>query len=362
MDDTLRTNLLGLVGVILNTAVSWAPLKAILTARKAGGLGGLDSKYWPIWFLNNTLWLFYSTYLGDVWLFLSTWIPAAMWLFFCFTAVELLMQEEGELQLTTGTSQKASLHRSKSVINRLAEASRAYRARRIKTTEIAVNVGIFLLNLLCFIFLSPNVQGFLVITASMKLTLFTALCALSSTIQYGIPILRIYFMCKACDASSIHVSMCLAGCVNCATWCGYGISSMNYSIYVPNSIGVSVLGSQLIMCLAFRASRLESKDSSFASDEATPPVPATCTAPPGSAEPDLEAYEDYLRWQKFHLKQRNSCCLESPDQAPSLFKPRAEDLTLDGKFSAKTWPVSLTKDFCEEKAVPTLPGKILEDV
>ena len=95
--DILMRHGFGLVGVITCSGMTLAPFRALLRARESGSLAGMDTRSWPLYFIQSIFWTVYAVMLGDMYVLLANVIMVVMWMYFCLAAIGLLSREEGEL-------------------------------------------------------------------------------------------------------------------------------------------------------------------------------------------------------------------------------------------------------------------------
>lgn len=319
--EFVAQQVLGFVGVVMALILSSSPVLAMSTRNQEGSLGGLDTQYWPLYWINNMLWCIYSTMIGDAWVLMSVLPPAVMWLHFCFGAIRLLGQEEGELlPMSKPTFEEGVLVQCEQGSPELHESSVKHRLQRIRWTTLSITTCMSCFLVLNFIALSPKLVDGIVawdslIAPALRVKIVGTIAALSSLICHVIPIRGLYAIFKLRNASSIYVPTVAGWLLVCTTWGSYGWLKMDYNLYGPNTIGVCIYLCQLFLKYIFRNAKAAS------GEKLTHPagledvkLDSGVSAPNELLELlDISAklhcstnYEMYLLWQKYYRCLRQS--------------------------------------------------------
>mmetsp|Transcript_33944 Transcript_33944/g.72358 ORF Transcript_33944/g.72358 Transcript_33944/m.72358 type:complete len:552 (+) Transcript_33944:99-1754(+) len=283
-------HILGPVGVILSCLLAWSPVEAVMQARSAGNLGGLDSKNWPLFFFSNLVWTLRSLEIGDLWVFLSCIMPLALWLWFSLIATKLLSQEEGELmpRFTRDGWNQHWLELSEDY-QAFHLASSAQRKKALERLESRLVWGIVSSMILAFVFRPETIVGLEFVDGyvapSTRGLIFAYICAASTTACWLAPMNRLRRSLKKRDASSIFVPLVLAQVVLTGVWLAYGLLLNDPSLSVSNGIGVVCASLQLLAAGIYNnKGKVEQETLSeykpplitITGDEEAPTQPKTC--------------------------------------------------------------------------------------
>ena len=253
--DILMRHGFGLVGVITCSGMTLAPFRALLRARETGSLAGMDTRSWPLYFIQSIFWSVYAVMLGDMYVLLANVIMVVMWMYFCLAAIGLLSREEGELAPPAPDDLgDAGLLMRKDALQ-LHELSKAYRKKAIRRTEQQVSLGMGLMFVLSFLTQVQGQEGleFLdVLSVEQRLYAFSLLSMAISLICYSAPIGRLWVLIQKRDGSSVFVPYALAQCVHNLVWLTYGMILGNVAVMAPNIPGVFCTVAQILIKLRHR--------------------------------------------------------------------------------------------------------------
>eukprot|EP00441_Pelagodinium_beii_P044558 CAMPEP_0197620166 /NCGR_PEP_ID=MMETSP1338-20131121/1029_1 /TAXON_ID=43686 ORGANISM="Pelagodinium beii, Strain RCC1491" /NCGR_SAMPLE_ID=MMETSP1338 /ASSEMBLY_ACC=CAM_ASM_000754 /LENGTH=387 /DNA_ID=CAMNT_0043189265 /DNA_START=39 /DNA_END=1202 /DNA_ORIENTATION=+ len=364
----LLQHLLGLLGAGGFIGCSFAPLMAVMEARRTCNLGGLDTRDWPLIFTNLLIWSCYSYRSGDAWVFISAAPPAIMWLFFNLTAIRLLALEQGELDSSV-KAWEGGVIRCKTVY--LAELCEKYRKECINKLERGIVAGFGIACIASFCCSPWNIAGLefleIIITPDFKMNVFGNLCCLSSLVTFTKPLSRLCVLYKRQDASTIFLPLVITSLFTNTFMLSYAIVTANLYVLIPNAAGMLVCMAQLLLKLLFCRGHAEALDEKAADDEEESPdlqsvIPAPWTpksqalsevstvlvddeSNPSSPRfsqcksnlsglPDLTdrlkeqgMYEDYLKWQQSYKKWRKGGVRGSQGELEHITpKPRGNSI------------------------------------
>ncbi|CAE7708783.1 swt-1 [Symbiodinium pilosum] len=223
-----------------------APFRALLRARENGSLAGMDTRSWPLYFINSITWSFYGCMLGDVYVLLANVICVVMWLYFCLAAIGLLSREEGELAppAPDDVGDAGMLMRKDAL--QLHELSKSYR-KEVKGQE-----GLRFLDTFSF---------------EDRLYAFSLLGMAVSLICFSAPIGRLWVLIQKRDGSSVFLPYAVAQCAHNLVWMSYGFVLGNMAVMAPNIPGVFCTVSQILIKLQWPGDSDDHvKEKSFANE------------------------------------------------------------------------------------------------
>lgn len=255
--EFVAQQVLGFVGVVMALILSSSPVMAMSARSQDGSLAGLDTRYWPLYWINNMLWCIYATMIGDAWVLMSVLPPAVMWLHFCLGAIRLLGQEEGELlPMSKPTVKEGIVVHCEQGSPELHHSSVQQRISRIRSTQFSISVCMSSFLVVAFLGLSPRLADGVapwdeLVSPRVRRKAVGTIAALSSLICHVIPIRGLYAICKLRNASSIYSPTLAGWLLVCMTWGIYGWLKLDYTLYGPNTIGVCIYLAQLFLKYIF---------------------------------------------------------------------------------------------------------------
>ena len=222
MGGVITTLVCPLFGVLICCAMGFAPIPALLEARRNRNLG--DIQPIPFAMLCNAQlgWTIYGCMKRDYWVFFSSCIPLLTACVLVSTAIHLLERE--------GHTELENLIRV-----------------RVELVLFASTVLWLFLSFIACLVIPPEQRD----TGTTMIGAFTV-C--SSLIFYAAPLINMREIIKSKDSSSLYPPALVVNLINCTLWFFYGLLGTGAVIlWLPNIIGGSICIAELIVCVRYPA-------------------------------------------------------------------------------------------------------------
>lgn len=245
LGPNLVAHLCGAGGTFTALALALSPVQDILKCKSEGNLGGYDTRFWPTMYWSCLSWSLLGAVMGDVWLFVSQAPAAVLWLWFNLVALQLMSREEGELQdlpddeinCKSSVAQDLALMRVMSQKFRIASESKTVTSILFFTMITLVSQFVA----------SPTLDVLSnIVSADVRLSIFSFICGMSSIVCFGSPALRLKAVVQMQDASCIDLRTAFMALVNTLFWLTYGVLHGMWALTVPSAIGAASALLQLL--------------------------------------------------------------------------------------------------------------------
>lgn len=214
MANWATTILCPLIGLIITNIMWFAPMKAMLEARKTKQLGELNPLPFSITVLNCVGWTIYGVVIGDQFVFWSNILGICIGMFYVINSMAILYNKS------------------------LPGEPFCKEYQYMEWTLLFAGFFWALISLLASQVTSDvDQQNNIIGTACMVFTIA----------YYGAPLSTMYQVISKRDASSLYPPLIIVNATASTMWFVYGFAINNINIYLPNVIGASLAFFQVLL-------------------------------------------------------------------------------------------------------------------